>query len=542
MPAASRKFLPRLLPRLRERMDGLPWLMRVPLKLLSQGLLLSLASLFFLSVFYSWMAGKYDPAEAGKMPERTIVYDRQGREMGRLHGENRIMVKLKDVAPVFIEALLAREDNDFREHGGIAWRGVARAIFRRVTDGAQQGASTITMQLARNSYDLTREKSLHRKLLEIAITRKLESHYNKDQILELYINRIFYGTNIYGLQRACQCYFGKPARDLSLDEAAMLAAIIRGPNVFSPFRHYEKALSGRDMVLDRMVATGRLSQEAADMVKQVKTRVLPPPARTPDSWAMDAVRRDLGRVLSQEAVDQGGLKVYTTLDPSLQAAAQRALGTRLPGSVEGAAIAIDNATGATLAIVGGADAQISEENHALSPLPPGPMQALNALGGRIPGFPLLPAWLPGMDPGPTLENLANALSVTASAGKRARPWLIDRVEDSTGLLVFRSGIMHAETMSPKQARALRSQMENGLLTAAAVPAGLLPPVAGIVSPADDPGAWAIGITPAVTCGVWAGDTGNMARDSGLGLAVPIWLDIMRNAQRVGYHHASWEKP
>ena len=380
---------PGIVRRLRARVAALPWFARWPLRV---GLV-ALAVLAALDLVYSWLASRYDLADLERMPERSIVFDRNGREMGRLHGENRIVIPLSQVSPHFVQALLAREDDRFHSHGGVDWIGVARALFRMAKDGARQGASTITMQLARNSFDLTRDKSLHRKLLEIALTRRIEANLTKDQILERYVNRIFFGTGIHGVERAAQLYFGKHAAQLRLDEAAMLAAIIRGPNRFSPFRHYDIAVSGRNMVLDRMVETGRVSPEAAGEAKAAVTRVLKQPGPDRESWAMDAIRRDLERVLDANDIEDGGLRIFTTIDAALQTAAEQTLARELdrieklpgyehqthaafsrhlrsdpdatPSYLQGALVVVENATGAVLATVGGRDPDHSAFNRAI---------------------------------------------------------------------------------------------------------------------------------------------------------------------------------
>ena len=347
-----------------------------------------------LELVYSSLARKYDLAELGKMPERSEVYDARGGVLGRIHGENRTVVPLSEVSPNFLKPLLAREDNRFYEHGGVDYMGVLRALLRTLKDPAvRQGASTITMQLARNSFNLTKEKSFHRKLLEIAITRRIEAQRSKEQILELYVNRIFFGSGIFGVQRAAESYFGKAAKDLTLDEGAMLAAIIRGPNKFSPFRNYKDALSGRDMVLESMVREGVLDKGMADQTALIKTKVLKEPKAAQDTWALDAVRRELEQLLDEGEVEEGGLKIYTTLEPDLQRAAEQSLTKQLaavekvsgyehqkwalynnmverglavePEYVQGAVVVLENNTGAVRAIVGGRDIRHSSFNRAL---------------------------------------------------------------------------------------------------------------------------------------------------------------------------------
>ena len=279
----------------------LPWWLRWPLRLGLVAAGLAGIGLACLWLVYSSLARGYDLKKLGTLPERSIVYDVHGTEMGRLHGENRILVALSDVSPHFINALLSREDHRFYDHGGIDYRGLVRALVRDLQDRSfTQGASTISMQLARNSFALT-GKSLHRKALEIALARRIEAAHTKDQVLELYVNRIFFGTGLYGVERASQAYFGKPARAMTLDEGALLAAIIRGPNKFSPFRSPEVARSGRDMVLRRMVEQERLRPDEAAAAMAAATVIQAEPTTiSQETYALDAVRRALDSVLDAE--------------------------------------------------------------------------------------------------------------------------------------------------------------------------------------------------------------------------------------------------
>ena len=211
---------------------------------------------------YSHLAKAYDLTQLGQMPERTIVMDFKGEILGRMHGENRIIVPLSEVSSWFVKALLAREDSRFYDHGGIDYKGVARAMVRNLKDmRVVQGASTLTMQLARNSFPDLDDRSIHRKLVEMMLARRIEKACTKDQIIEHYVNRIFYGPGIYGVQRASQVYFGKHASQLNLSEAAMIAGIIRSPVRFSPFRNYDGAIKERDTVLQRMLATKVITPE-----------------------------------------------------------------------------------------------------------------------------------------------------------------------------------------------------------------------------------------------------------------------------------------
>ncbi len=344
--------------------------------------------------FYRRMANREPIDQVGRMPQRSLVFDHEGREIGRLHGVNRVVVPVEQVSPLFLDALLAREDSRFFRHDGIDYRGVARAIVRNMKDGRfTQGASTITMQLARVSFDI-REKSLHRKLLEAMLARRIEQHYTKNEILGHYVNRIFLGTGLYGVERACQAYFGKSANALTLGEAAMLAGIIRAPNRFSPFRHYEAAKEERDMVLERMLHHGFVTPEEVAMAKAQEIAIRSQEAsRTfQNSFALDIARRDLELILEKQDTEDGGLLIYTTLDKELQAEAEKVLEARLravegrpgyahqtreayrnllaqgakepPKYLQGALVAIDNASGGVRALVGGRDFAESSYNRA----------------------------------------------------------------------------------------------------------------------------------------------------------------------------------
>ncbi|MEM9017341.1 MAG: biosynthetic peptidoglycan transglycosylase, partial [Verrucomicrobiota bacterium] len=174
------------------------------------------------AIYYSVKALAFDMDKIKEVPERTLVYDKEGKLLGHVsgHGANRQVVSADQVSPNFISALLAREDSRFYEHRGIDYVGVLRAVVGNLREKSMdQGASTITMQLARNAFEM-REKTLNRKLMEVAIARRIERNYSKDEILAFYMNRIYFGSGLYGIERAAQGYFMKPAAELSLAEAA----------------------------------------------------------------------------------------------------------------------------------------------------------------------------------------------------------------------------------------------------------------------------------------------------------------------------------
>src|SRR5438034_6854659 len=225
---------------------------------------------FAVFLFYGTWAQTFDMKNVGEMPERNTVYDVDGKIYSRLAGANRLKVSLSEVSPQFIAAVLAREDTRFYDHKGIDWRGVLRALSRDIVSmSAKEGASSLTMQLARNSLPLG-GRTFSRKLLEAMVALRIEREFTKQQILELYVNRIYFGSGCYGVETASQAYFGKNASKLNLSEAALLAGLIRSPNRFSPLKNPEGAAIQRNTVLDRMVELKKISAVEANQAKQAR--------------------------------------------------------------------------------------------------------------------------------------------------------------------------------------------------------------------------------------------------------------------------------
>src|SRR5438034_1744198 len=254
--------------RLRSRKKGGSILFRYGWKITLFLLLAGAAFAVFL--FYGTWAQTFDMKNVGEMPERSTVYDVDGKIYSRLAGANRLKVSLSEASPQFIAAVLAREDTRFYEHKGIDWRGVLRALVRDVLSrSAKEGASSLTMQLARNSLPLG-GRTFSRKLLEAMVALRIEREMTKDQILELYMNRIYFGSGCYGIETASQAYFGKDASKLNLSEAALLAGLIRSPNRFSPLKNPEGAVLQRNAVLDRMLELKKISAVEANQAKQAR--------------------------------------------------------------------------------------------------------------------------------------------------------------------------------------------------------------------------------------------------------------------------------
>ena len=388
-------------------------------------IVLPAAAFVALLAFFAVWAQTFDLKKLGTMPERNTVFDFDGKIYSRLAGANRLKVSLKEVSPLFIQALLAREDTRFYEHGGIDWRGVARALFRDITSGsAKEGASSITQQLARNSLPLG-GRTISRKVLEAMVALRIERELTKDQILELYINRIYFGSGCYGIQTASQAYFGKDASKLDLSESAVLAGLIRSPNRFSPLKNPEGAVIQRNMVLDRMRELKKISLAQEEQAKREK--IASHPRRLTliqENYAMDAVQRDLNLLLTPDQIDNGGLFIYTTLDPVVQNSATDAIEKQLtkierqPGFhhplksqyrpletgddnamayLEGALVAIDNASGGIRALVGGRDYAQSKFNRALPP-------ANRQIGSSFKPFVYTLAFMHGLLPGAAVSD------------------------------------------------------------------------------------------------------------------------------------------
>jgi 1A family penicillin-binding protein len=308
----------------------------------------------------------------------TQILDMHGRPIDQWdRGEHRDYISLEQLPQSLIQATLAAEDRQFYEHRGFSLRGILRAAWVNVRSGhVAQGASTITQQLARNLY-LTHDRTWTRKWKEAIYTVQLELHFSKDEILEMYFNKIYYGHGAYGAERAARTYFGKSARHLTLAESALLAGIPRGPRWYSPLLHPKRAQQRQRTILDAMAKQGMITAQAAEQAQNERlvyaTPPKPGPARAP--WFRDAVLQEaVSRFgLDEALVRNGGLRIHTTLDLSIQQQAERAMERNLatqPG-LEGALISIDPHTGHIKAMVGGRNYRQSQFNRVFAKRQPG---------------------------------------------------------------------------------------------------------------------------------------------------------------------------
>lgn len=295
----------------------------------------------------------------------TYVYDIKGREIARLYrGENRVPVPLNEIPVVLQDAFIAIEDHEFYEHHGIYWRGLLRSVVVNIRSGRfAHGGGTITGLLARNAF-LSHEKTVSRKIKEWLWTIQIERKYTKEEILETFLNEIYFGHSAYGVEAAAQTFFGKSVRDINLEEAALLAGVINGPGYFSPFIDMEAATRRRNVVLTRMSELGYITSAEAEAAKATPINVVEqqPPRRQAPYFIEYLLQTYLLPKFDQQQVYSGGLRVYTSLDLDAQAAAESALLSLLPAGQtdskglrqpQGAVVSIDPTTGHIVAMVGG---------------------------------------------------------------------------------------------------------------------------------------------------------------------------------------------
>ena len=292
------------------------------------------------------------------------IYDINGNEIANIHAtENRMPVKLSQIPKDLQNAFIAVEDARFYEHSGIDPRGILRAAWANITGGGvTEGGSTITQQLAKNAY-LTPERTMKRKIQEMFLALQLEREYTKQEILEFYLNQIYFGQGAYGVEAAAKTYFGKDVSALTLNECAMLAGIPKSPNYYSPFNNLEAAKARRATVLEQMAKYHYISDSEASRLKKEDLKLARPATGeiTEAAYFIDFVVQGLIDKYGADAVYKSGLKIYTTIDMDMQRAAEDAM-KMLPtfetdknglAQPQGALVAIDPHTGQIKAMVGG---------------------------------------------------------------------------------------------------------------------------------------------------------------------------------------------
>jgi penicillin-binding protein 1A len=363
---------------------------------------------------YEVKAAAFDMAKLEDMDSASTIYDRNNNVMGRIFMENRDTVALKDFPDVLVQAVIAAEDNRFYQHSGVDYHGMLRAAIKNWrSHDIKQGASTLTQQLARNTFPAqlpARDRTYKRKILEIFVARRIEQFYGenaKSKVLELYLNRVYFGAGFYGAEAAALGYFGKHARDLNLSESATLAGLLKNPNGLSPWSNRQACIDSRNVVLGRMLDLKMLKKEDYDRIVAENLLVKNRRAFHAESYSNDLIRQQVIALVGLDSAVSDGYRIYTTIDVELQRKAEESLRRQLreiegrsdfqhqtysqydallkqrkknadadpdnaatappmPDYLQGAFVALDNATGGILALIGGRDFNHSQYNRVIS--------------------------------------------------------------------------------------------------------------------------------------------------------------------------------
>ena len=392
----------------------------------------------FLTVFVSSIlfdlksqANALDLNQLEQMESASVILDRNGKIFGQIYVENRETVPYEKLPPDLVNAVVAVEDAKFYEHHGYDSLGIIRAALKNLTAGhVRQGGSTITQQLARNSFSL-KERTYRRKLLEIFLAKRIEDNFSKQKIMELYLNRIYFGGGMYGAEAAARGYFGKSARDMTLAECATLAGLIKSPNRLSPWNDRGNSRETRDYALDRMRDLGFISREQCAAARAQQIVVGSRQNAQGQTYAVDYIRQQVIAAVGWDRAINEGYRIHTTIDVNVQRMAEDSLKTHLqevehhpdynhqtyadyaarfrkakangtmseqpaPEYLQGAVIGLDNATGDILALVGGRDFEHNQYDRAL--------QARRPVGTAMLPFVYAAAFERGMYPGSVVED------------------------------------------------------------------------------------------------------------------------------------------
>ena len=353
------------------------------------------------------------------LAETTQIYAADGTLLAYLHGEeNRTVISGKEIPDSLKHALVAVEDERFYSHSGVDTEGFFRAFVTNVrAQGVSEGFSTITMQLVGNMYLDRTDISFGRKFNEMALAWQFERKYSKDEILDMYLNTVYFGSNAYGVEAAARTYFDKDPKDLTLAEAALLAGLPQAPSAYSPRRHPEDALKRRNQILLKMYDQGFIIEEEARQALRESLELAPysPYTKVQQPYVVAYVRKQLIDMYGEDKVFKGGLRVETTINPAYQKLGSEAISTTLDreGDPSAALVSIETQTGYIRAMVGGSDYDTSKFNLA-------------AQGRRQPGsafktFVLTAAIEMGVDP---YDTYYQSQPVTLTYPGAPKPWSV----------------------------------------------------------------------------------------------------------------------
>src|SRR6184192_1842040 len=400
--------------------------------------LIVLLAIIFVAIYFGIIsselkaeAATYDLSKLEQMESASVILDRNGKIFGQIYVENRETIPYDQLPRDLVNAVVAMEDTKFYQHSGYDLFGIARAALANFLAGhVRQGASTITQQLARNSFAL-KEKTYRRKLLEIFVAERIEQQFDKQKIMELYLNRIYFGGGLYGAEAAARGYFDKPAREMSLVECATLAGIIKSPNRLSPWSDRATARESRNVALGRMRDLGFIDRQRCAVAQSEDVLIGNRQNAQGQTYAVDYIRQKVIEAVGWDRAMNEGFRIYTTIDSDLQKPAEDSLRSHLdraekhpdyghptyaeytatfrkarlgsspaavPDYLQGAVIVLDNATGGMLALVGGRDFEHNQYDRAL--------QARRPAGTAMTPFVFAAAFENGMFPGSVVEDSA----------------------------------------------------------------------------------------------------------------------------------------
>jgi penicillin-binding protein 1A len=388
---------------------------------------------FYLASALSEEATMFDLSKLEQMESASVILDRNDKIFGQIYVENRETVPYDQLPRDLVNAVVAMEDNKFYQHGGYDLSGIVRAALKNFTAGhVRQGASTITQQLARNSFAL-KERTFRRKLLEIFLSRRIEERFGKQKIMELYLNRIYFGGGLYGAEAAARGYFGKPARDMTLAECATIAGLIKSPNKLSPWSDKAASRDARNVALSRMRDLGFITPAQCETAQAEDIVIGSRQSAQGQTYAVDYIRQQVIAAVGWDRAMNEGYRIHTTIDAELQKVAEDSLKDHLaqaeqhpgyshptyeafatryrnakqlsvpnvavsPDYLQGALIALDNQTAGILILIGGRDFEHNQFDRAL--------QARRPAGTAIKPFVYAAAFENGLFPGSLVEDSA----------------------------------------------------------------------------------------------------------------------------------------
>jgi membrane peptidoglycan carboxypeptidase len=384
---------------------------------------------------YEKRAEEFDLDQMGEMESASILYDRKGREFGKLFIQNRQPVPYERLPEFMTKAVIAAEDNRFYDHDGVDYMGILRALITNYRKGKiSQGASTVTQQVARNSFEL-RERTYERKLVELYLSWRIEKRFSKKEIMNFYLNRVYFGSGFYGAEAASQGYFGRPSIEMTIGQCATLAGLLKSPQALSPFNNPEDSLEARNFVLKRMRELGFITRRQLEEETQAPLGVVKRTNPFKVSYAIELIRQQAIKSLGFEKAMNGGYRIYTTLDVDLQREADNAskevlakiesqtgyphptfaqyraatkkiedainsgnMAVKMPEPkyLQTATLVVENTAGGILALSGGRDFRHSEYNRAV--------QGKRAVGTAFTPFVFGAAFQTGIFPGEIVQD------------------------------------------------------------------------------------------------------------------------------------------